>query len=89
VKQFRIVSYINCIRFDFDEVFTFYKCADKKLTFQFIKHFENFIKQNPGALWQPQLLQQKLMKANLGKTYWDNKIEQYRVIRQQMGISLR
>lgn len=63
--------------------------TDKKLKFQFIKNFEDFVNQNPGALWQPQLLQQKLMKANIGKTYWDNKIEQYRVMRVKMDIKLR
>ncbi len=61
---------------------------DKKLKFQFIKNFEAFIHQNSGALWQPQLLQQQLMKANLGKVYWENKIEQFRVVRENMGIRL-
>jgi hypothetical protein len=61
---------------------------DKKLKFQFIKNFEQFFERNPGALWKPQLLQQKIMKANLGAPYWEKKIEQYRVIRENMGIKL-
>jgi hypothetical protein len=58
------------------------------LQFQFIGNFEDFIFQNPGALWQPQLLQQCLKKYNLGIKYWDKKMEQFRVIRENMGIKL-
>mmetsp|Transcript_1317 Transcript_1317/g.1387 ORF Transcript_1317/g.1387 Transcript_1317/m.1387 type:complete len:1578 (-) Transcript_1317:176-4909(-) len=61
---------------------------DKKLKFQFIKNFEDFVEKNPGSLWKPQLLQQKLMKANLGVTYWEKKIEQYRITRENMGVRL-
>lgn len=61
---------------------------DKKLKFQFIKNFDDFINQNPGALWKPQLLQQKLKKANLGINYWEKKMEQYRLIRENLGIRL-
>lgn len=62
--------------------------VDRKLQFQFIGNFEDFIFQNPGALWQPQLLQQCLKKYNLGIKYWDKKMEQFRVIRENMGIKL-
>ncbi len=58
------------------------------MKFQFIKNFEDFVEKNPGSLWKPQLLQQKLMKANLGVTYWEKKIEQYRITRENMGVRL-
>eukprot|EP01033_Poteriospumella_lacustris_P007676 gene7676-5518_t len=61
---------------------------DKKLKHQFIANFNDFVAQNPGALWQPQLLQQRLKKYNLGIQYWDKKMEQYRVIRENLGIKL-
>ena len=61
---------------------------DKKLKFQFIGNLSDFFSQNPGALWLPQLLQQKLKKANLGIKYWEKKMEQYRVIRANMDIKL-
>jgi len=61
---------------------------DKKLKYQFVTHFEQFVKQNPGALWKPQELQQQFMEFNLGKRYWNNKLEQYRVIRENLGIKL-
>jgi hypothetical protein len=62
--------------------------VDKKLKHQFIANFNDFVAQNPGALWQPQLLQQRLKKYNLGIQYWDKKMEQYRVIRENLGIKL-
>lgn len=64
------------------------KFHDKKLKYQFIKNFEDFVQKNPGSLWKPQLLQIKLMKANLGVSYWEKKVEQYRVIRENLGIKL-
>jgi hypothetical protein len=47
-----------------------------------------FTTSHPGVLWQLQNLQQALMKANLGKVYWEKKMEQYRVIREKFGIKL-
>ncbi len=61
--------------------------ADKKLKFLFISQFEQFVFRNGGVLWRPQLLQQKLMKLNIGKIYWENKMEQYRVTREQLNIT--
>jgi hypothetical protein len=55
---------------------------------QFIKNFEQFVESNPGSLWKPQLLQLKLMKANLGVPYWERKVEYYRVVRENLGIKL-
>ena len=61
---------------------------DKKLNHLFIKQFVEFTYNYPGVLWQPQLLQEKLRAFNLGKAYWAEKMEQYRVIREDMGIKL-
>lgn len=61
---------------------------DQKLKYMFVPQFLEFIAANPGALWQPQLLQQRLKKANMGLNYWDKKMEQYRVIRENLGIKL-
>jgi len=63
-------------------------CVDKKLKFQFISNFEQFTKQNPGVLWKPQALQQQLMEHNLGKRYWNDKLEQFRLVRENLGIKL-
>jgi hypothetical protein len=61
---------------------------DPKLKLFFFNNFEAFIKKNPSALWQASLLQRKFMQFNLGADYWDNKIEQYRVTREKLGIQL-
>lgn len=62
--------------------------ADKKLNFFFIGNFEKFIHQNPGVLWCAQALQRKFMEANLGVSYWERKMEQFRLIRADLGIKL-
>ena len=54
----------------------------------FVGNFKEFVAVNPGVLWQAQALQRKLMKLNLGIHYWENKMEQYRVIREKLGIKL-
>ena len=60
---------------------------DKKLKFMFFNNFYSFITSNPSALWQAQLLQRKFAKANLGTGYWDKKMEQFRLVREQLGIT--
>lgn len=62
--------------------------TDKKLNYYFIGNFEKFIHQNPGVLWQAQAMQRKFMKFNIGVAYWENKMEQFRVIRADLGIKL-
>ena len=62
--------------------------TDKKLGFMFVPHLERFLHQNPGALWQPQQLQRKMMAKCLGTTYWERKMEQFRIIRKDLGIKL-
>ena len=59
---------------------------DPKLKLFFIGNFKKFLLKNPSALWQASLLQRKFMEFNLGTDYWDNKIEQYRVTREKLGI---
>lgn len=61
---------------------------DKRLRYQFVKNFQEFVTSNPGVLWMPQKLQQKLIDINLGKVYWAKKMEQYRVVRENLGIKL-
>lgn len=61
---------------------------DVKLKQQFVKNFLDFVDKNPGVLWQPQKLQQQLMDRTLGRAYWAKKMEQYRVVRQGLGIKL-
>jgi hypothetical protein len=61
---------------------------NKTLGYMFIGNFKDFVAVNPGVLWQAQALQRKLMKSNLGIKYWENKMEQYRIVRQQLGIKL-
>jgi hypothetical protein len=63
-------------------------CADRKLNYFFIGSFENFLHKNPGALWQAQAMQRKFMQHNLGILYWEKKMEQFRVIRADLGIKL-
>jgi hypothetical protein len=83
-KNFMVIFFSLLYQF-----YLFISCIiDKKLKFQFIDNFELFVKRNPGALWKPQALQLKLMEFNLGKRYWDNKLEQYRVMREDLGIKL-
>lgn len=53
----------------------------------FFNNFQSFINSNPSALWQAQLLQRKLAKVNLGAAYWDKKMEQFRLVREQLGIT--
>ena len=65
----------------------FVSSADKKLKFLFISSFESFVFRNGGVLWRAQLLQQKFMALNIGKIYWENKIEQYRVTSEQLEIT--
>lgn len=72
----------------FTTILSLYAYADRKLRNQFIANFSDFLHQNPGVLWVPQLLQQKLKMANLGIHYWDKKMEQYRVIRENLGVKL-
>lgn len=62
--------------------------ADKKLNFYFIGNFEKFVHLNPGVLWQAQSIQRQFMKFNIGVAYWENKMEQFRVIRADLGIKL-
>ena len=61
---------------------------DKKLKFMFLTHWLAFVKVNPSTLWQVQLLQRKFMQDNLGVLYWENKIEQFRIVRQDLEIKL-
>lgn len=61
---------------------------DPKLKNMFVKNFLDFCTNNQGVLWQPQKIQQKLILTNLGKNYWAKKAEQYRVIRENMGVKL-
>ncbi len=63
--------------------------VDPKLKYMFIKNFQEFISRNPSALWTSAQLQRKLMEFNLGTLYWDNKVEQFRVMRLEMGVKLR
>jgi len=59
---------------------------DPKLKFMFLTNFQAFMTNNPSALWQATLLQRQMMKANLGVAYWENKMEQFRLIREELGI---
>eukprot|EP01038_Epipyxis_sp_PR26KG_P007474 gene7474-10187_t len=61
---------------------------DKKLGNMFINDFENFLSNNPGALWQAQALQTKFMQYNLGPEYWAKKTEMFRLTRINMGLKL-
>ena len=81
--------FVACFLFLFTYLFarrTF--ITDKKLNFFFIGNFEKFIHYNPGVLWQAQALQRKMMEANLGVSYWERKMEQFRLIRADLGIKL-
>jgi len=40
------------------------------------------------VLWCAQALQRKFMEANLGVSYWERKMEQFRLIRADLGIKL-
>jgi len=62
--------------------------CDIKLGALFVTGFENFVKSNPSSLWQAQDLQRRLMKINIGEEYWDNKMEQFRVLRKEIGVKL-
>ena len=62
--------------------------TDKKLNYFFIGSFERLIHYNPGVLWQAQALQRKMMEAALGVQYWERKMEQFRLIRADLGIKL-
>ncbi len=62
--------------------------ADKRLNYFFIGSFERLIHFNPGVLWQAQALQRKMMEAALGVPYWERKMEQFRLIRADLGIKL-
>jgi hypothetical protein len=44
--------------------------------------------QNPGILWKAQAIQRKFMQYNIGVSYWEKKMEQFRVIRADLGIRL-
>jgi hypothetical protein len=65
-----------------------FSCADRRLNYFFIGNFEKFLHQNPGVLWQAQALQRKLMVNSVGVKYWEDKMEQFRLIRKDLGIKL-
>jgi hypothetical protein len=62
--------------------------TDRKLNYFFIGNFEKFLAKNPAALWKAQALQRKFEQYNLGVEYWSKKMEQFRVIRADLGIKL-
>lgn len=62
--------------------------VDRRLGYLFIANFEEFLKKNPAALWQAQALQRKFMQFNIGIAYWEKKMEQFRVIREELGVKL-
>ena len=61
---------------------------DRKLNNFFIGNFEKFLHKNPGALWQAQALQKKFMQYNIGPRYWEDKMEQFRLTREDLGVRL-
>lgn len=62
--------------------------SDPRLNTMFPGGFERFVLSNPSTLWQAQDLQRRLMSINIGEVYWDNKIEQFRVMRKEIGVKL-
>jgi hypothetical protein len=54
----------------------------------FFKDFQAFIDANPYCLWSVQRMQHEMMRVNLGVEYWTKKIEQYRVMRKEIGVEL-
>jgi hypothetical protein len=62
--------------------------ADRKLNYFFIGNFEKMLHLNPGILWKAQAIQRKFMQYNVGVKYWEKKMEQFRVIRADLGIKL-
>ena len=52
----------------------------------FLPEYEAFTDENPSTLWMVQLLQKKIMEKNLGRSYWDDKVEQFMLMRKDIGV---
>lgn len=66
----------------------FDKFSNRKLNTLFLDGFDNFILNNPSALWMAQSLQRSFMGHNLGEEYWDKKLSQFIQQRKDMDIQL-
>ena len=61
---------------------------DPRLKSLFLDGFELMCLKNQPMLWQAQSLQRTFMKFNLGDGYWDMKMNQFKLVREEMGIKL-
>eukprot|EP01035_Chromulina_nebulosa_P022004 gene22004-28486_t len=60
----------------------------KQLGYFFLEDFEKFVLKNPTTIFRAQELQRFFMRLNLGEAYWEKKMNQFRIIREDMGILL-
>jgi hypothetical protein len=62
------------------------KFMNPSLNAIFLPEYEAFTDENPSTLWMVQLLQTKIMEKNLGRSYWDDKVEQFMLTRKDIGV---
>ena len=61
---------------------------DRRLNGVLYTSFERFVRCNPVLLWVPQKMQEAFRKHNLGREFWDRKMEQFRLVRKELGVEL-
>jgi hypothetical protein len=52
----------------------------------FLDEFLIFVDVNPSVLWQTQLLQKKIMEKNLGVKWWNDRVDDFMYMREQIGV---
>ena len=62
--------------------------SDPKLGYMFYNHFEAFGTNYNMVMFQVERLHELLQSKNLGQLFWDRKREQYKVIREDLGVKL-
>ena len=60
--------------------------VDRRLNGVLFTVFERFVKCNPVLLWSSQRMQEVFRKYTLGRPFLDKKMEQFRLVRKEMGV---
>ena len=58
----------------------------KKLKGVLFTSFQKFCKSNPILVWGAMYIQEGFRNQCLGRPFWDKKMEQFRLVRKELGL---
>ena len=50
--------------------------------------FQDFVKLHPRVMWETYTLHRAFRIFHFGETFWERKSEQFRFVREEMGLKL-